>query len=186
MEWVIRRAFVSDTAEEAPAALMIDEQAFGAFHRRTVDPLRGYVTRVLGNATEADDIVQEAYLRLLRMPPGAPNHDEPQALRAYLFRIATNLIVDHWRRRRHERGDIDLQAAFPAGPAPNLPLRIDMVRTFEKLRPDERAMMWLAYVEGSSHREIAAALGRRERGIRVALHRTRRKLAHLLKGGQTP
>jgi RNA polymerase sigma-70 factor (ECF subfamily) len=40
--------------------------------------------------------------------------------------------------------------------------------------------MWLAYVEGADHREIAAALGLRERSIRVLLHRVRRKLAGLL------
>jgi RNA polymerase sigma-70 factor (ECF subfamily) len=40
--------------------------------------------------------------------------------------------------------------------------------------------MWLAYVEGADHREIAAALGLRERSVRVLLHRARRKLAALI------
>jgi RNA polymerase sigma-70 factor (ECF subfamily) len=45
--------------------------------------------------------------------------------------------------------------------------------------------MWLAYVEGADHREIAAALGLRERSVRVLLHRARRKLATLLRQRET-
>jgi RNA polymerase sigma-70 factor (ECF subfamily) len=62
-----------------------------------------------------------------------------------------------------------------------------MARVFERLNPQQRQLMWLAYVEGADHREIAAALGLRERSVRVLLHRTRRKLAQLLSaGGRRP
>jgi RNA polymerase sigma-70 factor (ECF subfamily) len=56
-----------------------------------------------------------------------------------------------------------------------------MARTFSKLKPQERQLVWLAYVEGSDHREIAAALGVRERSVRVLLHRAKQKLARLIK-----
>jgi RNA polymerase sigma-70 factor (ECF subfamily) len=59
---------------------------------------------------------------------------------------------------------------------------MDLARLFEQLRPPERAMMWLAYVEGADHDEIARALGIRPRSVRVILYRTRRKLARLLDG----
>jgi len=55
-----------------------------------------------------------------------------------------------------------------------------MARVFEQLRPQQRQLMWLAYVEGAEHREIAAALGLRQGSVRVLLHRARRKLAALL------
>ena len=82
---------------------MIDEQAFHLLYRRTAGALRAYVARVLGNMTHADDIVQESYLRLVRSPPAT---DDPQQLRAFLFRVASRLIVDHWRRGRHERPEV--------------------------------------------------------------------------------
>ena len=159
---------------------MIDEQAFQIFYRRTAGALRAYAARVLGNATQADDIVQESYLRLVRT---SPSTSDPQQLRALVFRIASRLIVDHWRRGRLERGRPDQSAALEGVPGPDLPLRLDMARVFEQLNPQQRQLMWLAYVEGADHREIAAALGLREGSVRVLLHRTRRKLARLLSEG---
>ena len=156
---------------------MIDESGFEALYRRTAAPLRAYVVRVIGSAARADDIVQEAFLRLLRTPP--PTDDMGQ-LRAYLFRIASNLIHDHWRQEQRERKSADRHSSEPDTVNPDLSLRLDMTRVFEQLRPQQRQLMWLAYVEGADHREIAAALGVREGSVRVLLHRARRKLAALL------
>jgi RNA polymerase sigma-70 factor (ECF subfamily) len=169
-------------AAELPGApqFMIDEQAFHALYRRTAGSLRTYAARVLGNATYADDIVQESYLRLVRSPPAT---DDPQQLRAFLFRVASHLIIDYWRRGRHEIGGADDSMDTRGAPEPDIPLRLDMARVFARLTPQQRQMMWLAYVEGADHREIATALGLRERSVRVLLLRTRRKLAQLLRAG---
>ena len=165
------------TATQAAAAETLDERTFQILYSRTASPLRAYVVRVLGSATPADDIVQDAYLRLLRTPPATRDPDE---LRAFLFRIASNLIHDHWRRQRRERDASDRHAGDRETAGPDIALRLDMVRLFEQLRPQQRQLMWLAYVEGADHREIAAALGLRERSVRVLLHRARRKLAALI------
>jgi RNA polymerase sigma-70 factor (ECF subfamily) len=156
---------------------VLDGPSFEAFYRQTAAPLRAYVVRVLGSATPADDIVQESYLRLLRAPPPI---DDPRELRAYLFRIASNLIHDHWRRETRVRQVSERLSAEPESTAHDLSLRLEMTRIFGQLRPQQRQMMWLAYVEGADHREIAEALGLRERSVRVLLHRARRKLAELL------
>jgi RNA polymerase sigma-70 factor (ECF subfamily) len=156
---------------------VIDESGFEVLYRRTAAPLRAYVTRVIGSATRADDIVQEAYLRLLRTPPAI---DDPGQLRAYLFRIASNLIHDHWRQEQRERKSAERHSTERDTLNPDPALRLDMTRLFEQLRPQQRQLMWLAYVEGADHREIAAALGLRERSVRVLLHRARHKLAALL------
>lgn len=157
---------------------MRDEQSFNEFYARTVAPLRGYVTRALQNATAADDVVQEAYLRLLKTGPETDDHGE---LRAFLFRVASNLMADHWRRRRFERPAEDPDEARRTTSPENIPLRLDFRRVFARLRPQERAMMWLAYVEGAEHCEIAGALGLKERSVKVLLHRTRQKLAKLIR-----
>src|SRR5262245_29466568 len=73
----------------------MDQAAFGDFYGRTSRSLWSYVYRVTGNAADADDIVQDAFCRLLR---GGPDTDEEQR-RRYLFRIASNLVVDRWRRQ---------------------------------------------------------------------------------------
>jgi RNA polymerase sigma-70 factor (ECF subfamily) len=161
---------------EAESATTMDEQAFHACYRRTAGPLRAYVTRVMGSVSHADDIVQEAYLRLLRIE--RPSAD-PAVQRALLIRIASNLMVDHWRRTRRELPE----AAAPAESGvdgPDLALRLDMARVFGALRPEQRQLVWLAYVERASHKEISAAIGVRERSVRVLLHRAKRKLAEIL------
>ena len=157
---------------------MIDESGFEALYHGTAAPLRAYVARVIGSAARADDIVQEAYLRLLRTRPPT---DDPEQLRAYLFRIAGNLIHDHWRQEQRERKSAERISGQPDTVNPDLSLRLDMTRLFEQLRPQQRQLMWLAYVEGADHRTIAAALGLREGSVRVLLHRARHKLATLLR-----
>ena len=169
------RACRSDLPEAA--AEMIDEQAFQLFYRRTAAALRSYVARASGNEAHADDIVQESFLRLVRSPPPT---DDPQQLRAFLFRIASRLIIDYSRRGWRERSSGDDRNAAVEAASPDLVLRLDMERVFQRLSQQQRQLMWLAYVEGADHREIAAALGLREGSVRVLLHRTRRKLARLL------
>jgi RNA polymerase sigma-70 factor (ECF subfamily) len=155
----------------------MDEQAFHSFYSGTARALRAYVARVLGDLNQVDDIVQESYLKLLRMP-SAP--DNPEQLRPLLFRIASNLVTDEWRRRRRATNAADTNALEPNGSSPDMVLRLDMIRVFQQLKPQQRQMMWLAYVEGANHREIASALGLREGSVRVLLHRARRKLVSLL------
>ena len=127
---------------------------FGAFYEQTASALRKYVSRCLGQPALADDIVQEAYLRLLRHPPPS---QQPGELRAYLFGIASNLMTDQWRRRQ-------LEATLPEPCLPvaaDASLQLDMQSKFLQLRPLDRQLLWLAYVEGANHREVAAALGLR-------------------------
>src|SRR5438552_11934951 len=75
----------------------MDEERFRAFYERTSRPLWAYLSRLTGDRTAADDLVQESYYRLLRVK--LPEVSEAQ-LKNYLFRIATNLVRDEWRKRK--------------------------------------------------------------------------------------
>jgi len=168
-----------DAADDAPR--LLDEREFHALYARTAAPLRAYVARTLGSPALADDIVQETFLRLLRRPVPALGDDE---LRAYAFRIAGNLVVDHWRTRKRETtSDIPERGV----PDRDQALRLDMGRIFARLKPRERQLVWLAHVEGAAHREIASAMGLRTGSVRVLLSRARHHLARLLRdSGHTP
>jgi RNA polymerase sigma-70 factor (ECF subfamily) len=154
---------------------VIEEEAFHALYRDTAAPLRAYVARVLGSVGQADDIVQETYLRALRAPLSGYH---PTQMRAYLFRIASNLIADHFRRQKRERplGEVPERAALGRDGS----ARIDMARVFRLLRVRDRQLLWLAHVEGADYHELAEALGLREGSVRVLLSRARRKLAALI------
>ena len=60
--------------------------------------------------------------------------------------------------------------------------RTDLGRAMARMSARERAMVWLAYAEGSSHEEIAAVLGVKRGSVKQLLLRARRKLARLLRG----
>jgi RNA polymerase sigma-70 factor (ECF subfamily) len=55
-----------------------------------------------------------------------------------------------------------------------------MRQAFERLKPRERQLLWLAYVEGSNHKEIANCTGLQAGSIRLLLFRARRRLAELI------
>ena len=151
----------------------LDEAAFAAFHARCVAGLHAYVHRIIGNAADADDVVQEAFLRML----GVDLPSDEEHWRRYLYRIASNLIVDRWRRGKFEQG---IAVQEPTVPAPRYEDDATVAQMFAELKPRERALLWLAYVEGESHEEIAASLGVRPSGVRVLLFRARRRLRDLL------
>jgi RNA polymerase sigma-70 factor (ECF subfamily) len=152
---------------------VLTEHAFGEFYERHSRAVWTYVYRVTGNATDADDIVQEAFLRLFQADT-QPADDE--GLRRYVFRIAGNLIADRWRTRvRDER-------RAEASPDPGRPAQRDpdVARIFAELKPRERALLWLAYVEGDTHADIAASLRLARGSVKVMLSRARVRLRDLL------
>jgi RNA polymerase sigma-70 factor (ECF subfamily) len=168
-------------AEAGARAELLNESEFQDLYRLHARPLWAYLYRLTGSAADADDLLQEAFCRTLAAPLATR---EDNQLRAYLFRVATNAATDLWRRggrgtRRTEPLEADVPAAASHGD--QAALKHDMARTFRDLKPQERMLLWLAHVEGSEHRDIAAALGLKAASVPVLLFRARRKLAGLLR-----
>jgi RNA polymerase sigma-70 factor (ECF subfamily) len=174
----IRSGVVSAREPAAPAATLLTEREFQDLYRLHGRAIWGFLYRLTGNAADADDLLQDSFCRLLATK--LATRDDAQ-LRAYLFRIASNASVDHWRRAgRADRHSASApEAAVDAADA--AALRHDMARTFGELKPQERVLLWLAHVEGTEHREIAQTLGLKAASVPVMLFRARRKLAGLLK-----
>lgn len=160
-------------------ALPMDSDAFAGFYQRSAPSLRAYLRRVSGNLALADDLMQESYLRFLcaSCPEGEVD------CRRYLFRIATNLLRDHWRGSSRTSSLDDLPERFLA--ARDALASVDSQATLDpamaQMRPRERQLLWLAHAEGYSHREIAEITGLGAASIRLLLFRARRKIARLLR-----
>lgn len=156
-----------------PQTIGMNEGAFGVFYDRTARSLWAYLLRVVGDRDSADDLLQESYCRMLSA--NLPAMDEAER-KSYLFRIATNLLHDRWRR-----GQVANRLTAPAATyEENLESRTDVRRAFEQLKPRERQLLWLAYVEGSSHEDIGGITGLRVSSIRLLLFRARKRLAAAL------
>ena len=177
-------AALADTLSSGPTAAPIertsamDEQSFRLFYDTTARPLRAYLIGACGNPSLADDLLQEAYFRLIRSQFRANDEDHR---RNYLFRIATNLLRDHYRRRRPETSEIQDMAAGGGDHGDEIAARSDLVHSLQELKPRERELLWLAYVEGMSHREIADALGLKTGSIRPLLFRARKRMAGVMR-----
>jgi RNA polymerase sigma-70 factor, ECF subfamily len=172
-------------AAASDGAFEMDEDAFGALYDRTARGLWAYLSRMTGSPDLADDLLQETYYRFLR---ARADYENEAHRRHALFRIATNLARD-----RHRHGLRAVLVPLPDGGratpeladhvdlAQEAQQRTDLARAMARLKPREREMLWLAYAQGSNHRDIAGILGVKAASVRLLLFRARRKLAALLR-----
>jgi RNA polymerase sigma-70 factor (ECF subfamily) len=170
-------------ADAADVPLAMDEDGFRAFYERTAPSLWGYLARISGDRQLADDLLQESYYRLLK----ARDVFESDAHRRnYLFRVATNLVHDSRRGTLARLFDRSVPMPDVAAEDSSTPeRRTDVQRALGRLKPRERALLWLAYAQGSSHSEIAGVLGLKTGSIKLLLFRARRKMAALLEGDRS-
>jgi RNA polymerase sigma-70 factor (ECF subfamily) len=128
---------------------------------------------VTGRRDVAEDVLQETYCRFLVRQPPAMDANET---RRYLFRIATNLLRDRWRKGEDEPWQEIAEDGFFV----DVDTQMDVRAAMRALKPRERELLWLAYVEGMNHTEIAAATGLRALSVRMLLFRARGRAAGLL------
>jgi RNA polymerase sigma-70 factor (ECF subfamily) len=150
------------------------EEGFRRLYEATSRPLWGFLQHASGRPDVADDLLQETYCKFLLSKASAM--DEAQT-RSYLFRIATNLLHNRFR----SRDDSALEGPAECGAASDEDARLDVRAAMSQLKPRERELLWLAYVEGMSHAEIAAATGLGAMSIRILLYRARQKASGFLR-----
>jgi RNA polymerase sigma-70 factor (ECF subfamily) len=128
--------------------------------------------RMLGSSADAEDIVQEAYLRA--------RHAEPERERAYLSTIVTRLCLDHWKSARVKREQYvgtwlpePVRTEQPVDPGS---ISLAFMVLLESLSPVERAVYLLSEVFAYSHAEIAQIIGASEASCRKQLQRAREQV----------
>jgi RNA polymerase sigma-70 factor (ECF subfamily) len=169
----------SSLEHAASTATVLSELAFQRLYDANATSIHSYLLAVSARRDVADDLLQETFCRLLLHPETAARLD-PLELRRYLFRIATNLLRD-----RHRRGDT-IPFTDPPEPATNpSPRHHPRHRPHAPaaLKPRERELLWLAYVEGMDHAEISAATGLNRLSVRTLLFRARNKAKQFLTAG---
>jgi RNA polymerase sigma-70 factor (ECF subfamily) len=177
---------VAIDAQQA-TALRMDNDAFAGFYQRSARPLWAYLARVSGDPALADDLMQETYVRFLSADHPPSLEDGEVASRRYLYRIATNLLRDHWRRPRSTSIE-DVSEEFFSSPdnAAQRDSQAVLSPALARMKPRERQLLWLAHAEGYSHREIAEITGLASASIRLLLFRARHKISGLLREPAKP
>src|SRR5438552_1665254 len=134
--------------------------------------LFAFLRRALGNYANAEDLVQEVFIHAIR----ASTQPGPDAIRPWLFRIASNLAISDYRRRRIVR--FLTLASDDAVVAGTFDEDADQVRAALRSIPRDQAVtLTLALHEGFSRREIADMLGIGEEAVKSRLARGRRNFA---------
>ncbi len=143
--------------------------------------LRAVGYRLLGSATDADDAVQEAWLRLQRVDPG-----EIASPRAWLTRVVARICLDQLRSARARREEyvgewLPEPVVEDADPAEQVTLDesvgLAMLVVLETLSPAQRTAFVLHDVFGLAFEEIAEVVGRTPAGVRQLASRARRRVA---------
>ena len=149
-----------------------------------VAALRRYALVLVGDASEADDLVQECLSRVLAQMRGwRPVRD----LRAYLFTTLHNVFVDASRRQKARRSDVPLDSAAatlsqPAGQLKRLEFR-DLLAALRRLPAQQREVVLLIGLEGMSYIEAARVLGVPIGTVMSRLSRGREALRQLTSHG---
>lgn len=191
------RPAVTEPAEAADETLLLlyahgDRAAARLLTDRLLPRVLSVATRVLGDRAEAEDIAQEAMLRLWRI---APDWENGKArVSTWLYRVTMNLCIDHQRKGR---GTVDLDAvADPADESPGVADRLqdrarqDALQAALMQLPDrQRQAVVLRHLEELPNPEIADILGvsveaveslvaRGKRGLTAALRQRREELGY--------
>lgn len=158
-----------------------DESAFDGLYRRWREPLYRFAYRMVGRAGVAEEVAQEAFVRVYR---ARDRYVATATFRTWLFRIATHLCANE-RRRAAFRLEVDEQGVPPRVTAPEQgPAReaegAELGRAVERallgLPERQRAALVLARYEGCTMAELGAVLEISEGAAKVLLHRAREQL----------
>jgi RNA polymerase sigma-70 factor (ECF subfamily) len=160
-----------------------DEVAFRQLSRRHVPAMVGLARRVLGNAADAEDIVQEA---MLRVWTHAPRWQPLAAFRTWLTRIVVNLCLD--RKRRKPWVDLDAAGEI-ADPTPSVPEVAEqnereraLAAAIGELPDRQRTAIVLTYSEGMTNAQVAEVLDTSVSAVETLLIRGKKSLRAKLGG----
>jgi RNA polymerase sigma-70 factor (ECF subfamily) len=160
-----------------------DQAAFRLLARRHSPGMAGLARRILGNAAEAEDVVQEA---MLRVWTHAPRWQPLAAFKTWLTRVVVNLCLD----RKRKTPMLDLEAAGEVADAAPLPgERAEsaerermLAAAIQQLPERQRSAVVLTYQEGLSNAEVADILGTSVSAVETLLVRGKQNLRRALVG----
>jgi RNA polymerase sigma-70 factor (ECF subfamily) len=157
-----------------------DEEAFGALYTRHLDAIYRYIYFRVGDAAEAEnltgDVFYKAWEALSRYKAGR------YPFSTWLYRIAHNLTIDHHRKKRAETlPDVDYSSDFSTATTTEEIVEqwLDeqaVAAAIRQLDYEEQQVVVLRFIEGLSHQEVAAIIGKSNEASRVILHRALARL----------
>lgn len=175
-----------------------DSEAFEVFHLRYRQAIRIHIARIVRDDTIAQDLVQEVFLRVWTR---ANQWDGRGKVRGWVYRIATNLSLNHLRSvKRHPQQPLEIPAdesdedvSIPSWMIDTSALTPEVLfegaeqqrmvwALIEDLPPEKREVFQMVYDDEMDLRSVASALEIPEGTVKSRLYHSRKSLANILKG----
>ena len=155
-----------------------DPEAFSEIYNFYVTPVYRFIYFKVSSKQDAEDITSEVFLKTWQFV--TESDDEIENLRALLYRIARNLVIDSYRRKATQNltQDAEVLEAVPDERQQRLLEQAEssvemksIEHVLRKMKDEYRELIILRYVEDLSISEIAEVLGKSKGSVRVQLHR---------------
>jgi len=174
---------ICNEAELVERATMRDQSAFAELYNTYVDKIYKYVYYKVGNAADAEDLCEQVFLKAWEAIGRYKWCGYPFS--SWLYKLAHNLVVDHYRTRRDPMplNDLLYTPLEPADPENALHATLEaeeIRRAIAQLTGEQRQVIQLKFVEGYSNLEIAEMLNKKEGAIRALQYRALRSLQGIL------
>jgi len=165
-----------------------DPEALGEIYDGYSEKIYHYIYRYLGEARLAEDLTAEVFLKLLeaiKASKGPRTH-----LSAWLYRVAHNLVVDHFRRRPQGES-LPLEEELVAAPE-DVTVVVEKKLAQQQLRAaishlttDQQQVIVLKFVEGLSNAKVGQVLGKTEGAVKSLQHRALDALHGIMEGEES-
>jgi RNA polymerase sigma-70 factor, ECF subfamily len=189
MEHVLVAALIEPSERDEERELLVrvqagDRGAFEVLVTRQLPRARLIARRLMQDPDDADDLVQDAFLRALER---IETFDTSRAFEPWFTRLLVNLGRDLHRKQKVRHSDAHDPDAIPGGVRPDREversdLRRSLAQALETLSERQRLVLTLFEIDGRSTEEIAGMLGVTQVTVRWHLHQARRTLRTALKG----
>lgn len=159
--------------------------SFKQAYDENADALFRFAFYKLSDREKAKDIVQDTFVKMWEYLSG---NGEVQNMKALLYRIATNAIIDNYRKKKELSLDALAEEGFDPSDRQNTDSSIIddsemeiVIKAIHSLEDDERSILLLRFIDGLSVKEISTITGQRENTVSVKIHRAIKLLKDILK-----
>lgn len=163
-------------------ALKKDEAAFAQLYDQYFEKLYRFVYFRVNHKEVAQDLVSETFIRVWEK---IPDISEAAAFNGWIYQIARNLVIDHYRSRKPtvDLGELENVLEYEDNIIDRVNLgfqQAEFLSALKKLNPDQRLVIKLKFIDDLGNREIAQILDKSEGAIRVIQHRAITELKQLI------
>lgn len=155
-------------------AYAFDKAALTAIYDSFHPKIYGYIYKRVGDVEQSRDLTAEVFRRFLQAIQ--QGNGPEQQLKAWLYRTAHNIVIDHYRRRQH-RNHLHLTESFPSSEielelaADQQILNQQLRKAIRALTPDQQQVITLKFLEGFANAEVAEILNKPVGAVKSLQHR---------------